>query len=42
MISSGISEVESASVQSEKTYLKNLIMMMKIIITSNRKKLFSY
>ena len=33
MVSSGISDVASASVHSEKTRPKKLIMMMKIIIT---------
>ena len=36
MVSSGISDVATASVHSEKTSLKKLIMKMIIIITSKR------
>ena len=36
----GISDVVSASVQSEKTRMKKLMMMKMIIITSNRKTIY--
>ena len=37
MVSNGISDVATASVYSEKTHLKKLMMMMKMIIINNRK-----
>ena len=40
MVSSGISDVAIASVQSEKTRLKKCMMIMIIIITSNTKTIY--
>ena len=40
MVSSDISDVAIASVHSEKIYLKKLMMIMIIIITSNRKTIY--
>ena len=40
MVSSGISDVVIASVHSEKTRLKKCMMIMIIIITSNRKTIY--
>ena len=46
MVSSGISDVASASVHSEKTRLKKLMMMMKMILSlllwTNRKKMMVF
>ena len=45
MVSSGISDVAFASVKTEKTHLKNLMMMMimkTFIITSNRKVMVDF
>ena len=40
MVSCDISDIVIASVHSEKTSLKKLMMMMKINITSNRKTIY--